>query len=150
MHLVTECLNSRHIAFRTKVLSHPANYVRADSGVLYIESTSFDVVLDALGALYRQIRSGLREHVPMFTRPIAPGLSLAEDPGNGESFGQSRCKLVSRALWHCYVSGITDVGKRAEEIAKEFERQNIDPRFPHLRTGDNDYSLSVIEKKATS
>jgi HopA1 effector protein family len=149
INVITHSLNAREIPFRVKVVSNPALYLRADAGVLYLKDTSFRNVVDPLKELYREISSGLRASVPMFTKLLAPGLALAEDPGNGESFGQSRCKLIAGALWNAYVRGVKTRDERVAEILLEFRSQRIDPAFPFLRYGSVDkYPITLEEEMA--
>jgi hypothetical protein len=146
---VTHLLNTSNIPFRVKVVSNPAMYLRADAGVLYLKDISFDKVVGPLKKLYGDISSGLRASVPMFTKMLAPGLALAEDPGNGESFGQVRCKLVAQALWNSYVRGAKNADERAAEILLEFRSQRIDPALPFLRSGSIDrYAIPLEEGMA--
>ena len=35
---------------------------------------------------------------PVFTKRIAPGIAIAEEPRTGDSFGQSRCEILADAL----------------------------------------------------
>src|SRR5213079_2933834 len=90
----TSTLNALGIPFRTKVLSDPGAYVRADAGVLYVEHRYCAPAAEAVASIHGALESRLRPDPPMFTRRLAPGLGLAEDPQNGMSFGQSRCRLV--------------------------------------------------------
>jgi len=38
----------------------------------------------------------LRSRTVAFARPLAPGVGMAEDPGNGASFGQMISDLLTR------------------------------------------------------
>jgi hypothetical protein len=53
-----------------------------------------------LRAAHRNVSAALRPDVPPLTKELARGLSLAEDPGDGLSFGESRCAALARALDH--------------------------------------------------
>jgi hypothetical protein len=76
MAAVTSRLNERGIPFRTKVVSDPNGYGRADAGVLYLERQYTTRLGDALAAVHRQIAPSLRPEVPLFSRPLAPGRTL--------------------------------------------------------------------------
>jgi hypothetical protein len=73
--------------------------------------------------------------VPLFTRELAPGLGLAEDPSGGLSFGQSRCRLVARGLWNGFTRGRTDREGRLAAVAEAFHEAGVDPAVPYLETG---------------
>lgn len=55
--------------------------------------------------------------VPLFTKPLAPGLGLAEDPGDRLSFGQSRCRIAAEGLVRAHAQGVTDTAGRVDLLA---------------------------------
>ncbi len=143
MALTTSLFNRAGIPFRTKVLSDPASYVRADAGVLYLERRWFGPARGLVSEIQRTLRAGLRADVPMFTKPLAEGLGLAEDPHNRMSFGQSRCKLAARALWACFVRGVGQREERVSLLLEAFREEGLDPLFPYLDKNSTDfYSLT--------
>lgn len=143
MALTTSLFNRAGIPFRTKVLSDPASYVRADAGVLYLERRWFGPARGLVSEIQRTLGAGLRADVPMFTKPLAEGLGLAEDPHNRMSFGQSRCKLAARALWACFVRGEGRRAGRVSLLMEAFREEGLDPLFPYLDKNSTDfYSLT--------
>ncbi len=125
---VTSALNALGVPFRTKVLSDAGAYVRADAGVLYVERLYYAQAAGAVVTVHRAMQAHLRAETPMFTKVMAPGLGLAEDPRNGMSFGQSRCRLVARGLWDSHQGG----GAREEAVAAAFRSRGFDPARPYL------------------
>src|SRR5262249_512631 len=75
---------------------------------------------------------------PMFTKALAPGLGLAEDPGAGNSFGRARCEIVAQALWECHLKQITDPTGRAEFVRGAFRERGLDPARPYLNRDSAD------------
>jgi len=141
---VTGALDDQRIPFRIKVLRTPAAYVRADSAVLYLPSTRFDQAASTLAPVHAILAPTLRNSVPMFTKRIALGLSLAEDPGDGLSFGQHRSRLVARALWQARCDGGNDIESRVAAISAAFRREGLDPLKPYLSAGSrNAYDLKI-------
>jgi HopA1 effector protein family len=138
MHHITRKLNSAEIPFRTKVLADPASYVRADAGVLYIEPTYFPRALSLAMEVYDLLRGSLGTAVPMFTKKLMAGLSFAEDPGTGDSFGKSRCKLLADGLWDCFLKGETSIEARTAALQRYFINRGIDPHVPYLNRGTPD------------
>jgi hypothetical protein len=132
--VATSTLNSLGIPFRTKVLSDPGSYVRADAGVLYVERPYYAGVAGAVVAIHRAMETMLRPETPMFTKRLAPGLGLAEDPQNRLSFGQSRCQLVARGLWDAHESGTP----REVAVAAALRARGYDPARPYLERGSAD------------
>jgi hypothetical protein len=95
----TSRLNAARIPFRLKVLSDPNHFHRADSGLIFIRRRYLPQVGEIVAGIYENLRSGLREQVPLFSKPLANGLGWAEDPAGGMSFGQHSCGLGARAVW---------------------------------------------------
>jgi hypothetical protein len=142
MAAITRRLNERGIPFRTKVLSDPERYGRADAGVLYLERAYATRLGDTLAAVHRTIGADLRPEVPLFCRPLAPGLGVAEDPASGLSFGQHRCQLAARVVWTSFTRGDATPEQQAATCAEVVCAANLDPLRPHLEPGSvHRYSL---------
>ena len=137
MAAITRPLNRRRIPFRTKVLSDPNGYGRADAGVLYLERRQAPQLGETLARVYREIASDLRPEVPLFCRPLAPGLGVAEDPGNALSFGQHRCRIAARALWVSFARGDVTPEQKAATCEEVVRAAEIDPAQPHLELGSS-------------
>jgi hypothetical protein len=135
---LTRRFNAAAVPFEAKVLSDPGAYWRADAGVLYIDDAWRDKALALLPDLHRTLFRRLRPATPMFTRRLAPGLAMAEDPGDGQSFGQHRCSLVAKALQQAYEEGLESVQERAAAIMRGFTRQGLDAARPWLNPGSAD------------
>jgi hypothetical protein len=73
MALVTNQLNTARVPFRTKVLSDPAAYGRADAAVLYFERRDFPVVAPVVRDIYHALGGLPGRSRPMFTLPLAGG-----------------------------------------------------------------------------
>jgi hypothetical protein len=136
--IVSAVLNRRCIPFRTKVLSDPSAYQRADAGVLYLDRRVCHEVYDAISQIYRTISPHLRPETPLFTKQLARGLGLAEDPANGLSFGQHRCQLVAHALWRSFTQGDTDHDARAATLSVAFQQAGLNPLYPYLESHSTD------------
>ena len=140
---VTRLFNAAGIPFRTKVIADPGGYIRADAGVLYFERRYFRAARTLILDIHRTIRPGLRPAVPLCTKPLADGLGLAEDPHNGLSFGQARCRVVAQTLWQCFTAGQTDPVARLITLERMFKQAGLDPLRPFLDRQSSDvYSLA--------
>src|SRR5207249_725135 len=95
---MTARLNRAHISFRLKVVNEPGRYTRCDAGVLYVARRHYDEVAALTFEVYERLSDELRPQVPAFTKQLAPGLGLAEEPGDGESFGMHRCRLLADGI----------------------------------------------------
>ncbi|WP_437752168.1 T3SS effector HopA1 family protein [Sorangium sp. So ce1389] len=138
MAVATRSLNGARIPFRTKVIADPGGYVRADAGVLYLERRHYAAARAVVAAIYEQVKDGLRPEVPRFTKKLADGLALAEDPADGMSFGQSRCKVVAEALWASFDGGASDPDVQIERLVAEVRQRGLDPMRPYLNQGSSD------------
>ncbi len=64
--------------------------------MLYTLAPQFERLAPIVADAHRRIEPWLRPASPALTKPLAPGLALAEDPGAGtESFGMNRCRLLA-------------------------------------------------------
>ncbi|WP_392534878.1 T3SS effector HopA1 family protein [Nostoc sp. C117] len=102
MKNLTQNLNKLGINFSFKVLYNPKEYQRYDSGVLYFDKRNYEIVKQVLKPIYQEHQSLFQSEIPLFTKQLAPGLGLAEEPDqkffNQESFGMNRCQVVANGL----------------------------------------------------
>jgi hypothetical protein len=133
---VTEVLNHARIPFRLKVANRTDRFDRADGGVLYLLSHSWPDAMPLLRVVHSRV-GPLQANVPAYTKRLAAGVGLAEDPGGGVSFGMSRCRLLADAvLRNCREEDAVE--DRAEAVALYFASRGVDPDRPWLRTGARD------------
>ncbi|MFL6255343.1 MAG: T3SS effector HopA1 family protein, partial [Pyrinomonadaceae bacterium] len=141
--LVTGRFNHEGVPFRTKVMADPSSYVRADGGVLYLERRHFPAARRLILEIHEAIEGRLRPGVPMFTKRLAAGLGMAEDPGSQMSFGQSRCRIAARSLCLSAARGLSRLEERLDALAAAFRAEGLDPGAPFLERGSVDfYTLS--------
>jgi hypothetical protein len=134
--------NSNNIPFRAKVISNPNGYTRADSGVTYLEQRHFRRAYRIIRGIHDGLLGGLREEVPMFTKPLARGLGLAEDPGDGLSFGQSRCGILASALFAAFERGLMSLDDRERIIQEQFSCNGLNYDSPFLnKNSTNNYRV---------
>jgi hypothetical protein len=140
---VTRRFNRFQVPFRFKCLSYRELYDRFDSAVLFVGRRQWDITSLIVRELYETFKDRLKPETPLFAKRLAPGLALAEDPGNGESFGTSRCRLVAEGLWSAYARGLQTEAARIEDISAAFVRAGIAPDRPWLTSGSVDlYDLN--------
>lgn len=107
LNLLTTGLNRYFIPFSLKCPASPALYDRVDTAVLYPPRRYLPLVLDVLDEAVPILTGLLRPGEPLFTRHLLPGLGGADDPGTGESFGQSRCRQVAAGIIDAWTGGGT-------------------------------------------
>jgi HopA1 effector protein family len=139
MKSLTRGLNEIDIPFSFKVLYNPQDYDRFDSGVLYFDGQQYKTVAKVLEGVYAECRSHFVNKIPLFTKHIAPGLGVAEEPDNKfadrESFGMNRCQVVANALLESFYQGSNTLLERMELISNNFSMAGIILQCPYINNG---------------
>ena len=138
IELLTKNLNQYYIPFVFKCLNNPALFTRSDAAVLYVSKPYYAITATILASVYLQIKNELNPEIPGFTKELNPGLGLAEDPGNGESFGMSRCGIIAQGITAAYQSGLATNENTLYHIRKAFEGRGIQPGTLFLNAGSKD------------
>ena len=148
--VVGRTLNRYQVPFRMKCAVALPEYERTDVAVLYLPKSMTRFVFSLLPDLYDQVRDHVGDEVPFFSRKLAPGLSLAEDPGTGESFGQHRCRLVAEAVWNCFLHKDERPETRLAELRRLFADNRVHPDHCHMNADSREwYELpEVIDERA--
>jgi HopA1 effector protein family len=132
---LTRRFNTVGVAFHAKVLSDPGAYLRADAGVLYIALADAAAAMTIIPGLHRAVSASLRPTTPMFTKRLARGIAVAEDPGDGRSFGQHRCQLVAEGLVRAFQDGQTATEDVTAAVAARFAEDGLLITRPWLNPG---------------
>ncbi|MBH8578132.1 hypothetical protein I8752_35350 [Nostocaceae cyanobacterium CENA369] len=142
MESLTRQLNQIKIPFTFKVLYNPSDYGRYDSGVLYFEKSNYQAIWQVLRTIYAEKRSHFRTEVPLFTKFLAPGIALAEEPdfkfAESESFGMNRCQIVANALLEARQQGDESPQSRMAFIRQHFSLLGIDWQHSYLNANSED------------
>jgi hypothetical protein len=142
MNSLTLQLNTAAIPFSFQVLYNPTAYGRYDSGILYFESHDYPTIRRILQTVYVEHQSHFQPEIPLFTKFLAPGLSLAEEPSQKfapqESFGMNRCQIVANALLEAWQKGKNALEERMRIIEQHFEQHLIDVQRPYLNPSSED------------
>jgi hypothetical protein len=125
---LTSRLNEARVPFWLKLANSPQKYQRSDAAVLYLPKERYAHAERSIASVHAAIRSDLRDRTSALAHRLARGLAVAEDPGNGESFGQHRSRLLAGALM-----GLSpDPQERLTAISDAFSRAGIDLQAVHL------------------
>jgi HopA1 effector protein family len=147
MKSLTQELNAFGISFSFKVLYNPKDYNRFDSGVLYFDWQDYEVVLRTLDSIYTEHQSYFIPKIPLFTKQLALGLGLAEEPeqkfAERESFGMNRCQIVANGLLKLFYQGQNSAGERMKAISDQFSLVGIDLQHPHINSGSKDVYRAI-------
>ena len=142
MNSLTRKLNEMNISFSFKVLYDPSVYDRYDSGVLYFDRSNYDSVRKIVTEVYVETQSCFQAEIPLFTKLLAPGLAVAEEPNlkfvSQESFGMNRCQIVANGLLEAYHSKNNSPPKKMNSIIQQFSLLGIDWQHPYLNSNSED------------
>jgi HopA1 effector protein family len=142
MTSLTTQLNSLAIPFSFKALYNSADYGRHDSAVLYFDSRHYEVVKQVLETVYSQQQEHFQPEIPLFTKQLAPGLALAEEPdhkfSSKDSFGTNRCQIIANGLLAANQSANNTPASRLNAIAKEFDSLGIELERCYLNANSED------------
>jgi hypothetical protein len=142
MGMLTQQLNALDLPFTFKVLYNPGDYARFDSGVLYFEKPYYETVWQVLHTVYAENQSHFLPEVPLFTKVLAPGLGLAEEPNNKfaavESFGMNRCQIIVNGLLEARSKGDNNPEGRLNTILEHFSLLGIDWQRAYLNANSED------------
>ena len=143
MEKVTSILNTHSLPFSFKVINDPNLFNRCDAGVLYFIWNDYQEISDILAGIYPDLVEYLTSGTPAFTKTIARGIGIAEDPGNGESFGMNRCRILSEGLIEAYVLNQKSKQDYLAVVKNQFKNNGIRLEAPYLNAGSTDvYSFT--------
>jgi cell division protein ZapA (FtsZ GTPase activity inhibitor) len=146
MRRATSLLNRGLLPFKLKVLSNPTQFTRCDAVVIYIRKSDHDVVSEILETIHPEVATSLRRNTPAFTKSLAEGVGLAEDPYQGESFGLHRCMLLAEGMIRAYSQGSKSLAQRLEVVNDCFAESGISLEKPYLNPGSQDiYSFKRLQ-----
>lgn len=146
--LLTARFNRFQVPFRLKCVTSRSQFERTDKAVVYLAKRFFPIAADLMLEVHREIADQLEDDVPLFSKKLAKGLGVAEDPGTGESFGQSRCHPLAQSVWNCYQQGEHSPKARLREFGRLLKENKIDPKHLHLNVGSLDWYQLPIETSA--
>jgi len=146
LRAATSLLNEARVFFKLKVLNDASSYMRCDAAVVYVCRDDFPAVAGILGRVYREVIRYLKPGVPTFTKPLARGVGLAEDPGQGESFGQNRCRLLAEGLIRADEQRARSLDARLQVVLECCAAAGVRLDRPYLNAGSiDDYLFQTVQ-----
>ncbi|AFZ59780.1 hypothetical protein H6G54_05545 [Anabaena cylindrica FACHB-243] len=147
MDSLTQQLNTANIPFSFEVLYNPSAYGRYDAGILHFQRQDYPAIHKILQPVYKQHQCYFQPEIPLFTKFLAPGLSLAEEPSQKfaaqESFGMNRCQIVANALLEAWDKGKNAIEERMRIIDQHFAQHLIDVQRPYLNPSSEDIYIPL-------
>jgi hypothetical protein len=149
VHEITSRFERARIPFQAKLPVHPGGFSRTDGGVLYLGDDDVDASIDPILATYAALRPAMRGEVPFFSLPLAPGLSFAESPPSGDSFGMHRCDLIAEGLVRAHERGADGVDARLDAVRERLTAYGLEmERFAFNPTSRYPYRLGAFAEAA--
>ncbi|PYQ56174.1 MAG: hypothetical protein DMF53_26295 [Acidobacteria bacterium] len=136
--ILTAELNAAGVPFTLKTMLRPDEGDRADATLLYLPPRRFPAFAAVLRQSSEPLGACLAPEVPLFTRPLAPGIGLAESPTTGESFGMHRCRLMAEGIVEAWSAGGRDEAALQESVRRRFAAEGLSLDHPHLNPGGVD------------
>ena len=132
-------LDGYGLGFRAELAGDPAACVRTDTAVVTVRRSDVATLVRAARRLQQRSPFALVASVPAFTRQLAPGVALADDPGPGTSFGRHRCGLIAAGL----VTAGQGAGPaaRREAVLQTLANAGLDPAALHLNPGSREFEV---------
>jgi hypothetical protein len=130
-------LDGYGIGFRAELAGDPDACRRTDAAVLTVHRDDIPAVARVALRLGERAPFALAPTVPAFTRQIAPGVALADQPGPRTSFGRHRCRLIAAGLVAAG-HGAGPAHRRAAVLAS-LTKAGLDPAALHLNPGNPDF-----------
>jgi hypothetical protein len=135
---LTGALNRAGVPFELKLLADPSAYPRSDAAVVYLAPDAYGRVRSLLPQIHSAIRPWLKMPVSAFVKRIAPGLGLAEGPGDGSSFGHHRATLLAAVLASVELLGAAAGATVAGALLERLREAGWDPNRFYLGQGSLD------------
>jgi HopA1 effector protein family len=143
MQVLTATLNELGLPFSFSVPYDLETYQeRCDAGILSIDRQEYGTIQSSLAQFYQTHATQFRSTVPLFTKVLAPGLGLSEQPLNffveNESFVMQRLQALAEGLIDAWRQDLKSPEDRKNCILKTFSQYQIDLNHPHLNPGSAD------------
>jgi hypothetical protein len=151
---LTQQLNDLKIPFILKVLYEPEQYGRYDTAILNFKREQYINIRQVLESVYSENKSYFRQPIPLLTKFLAPGLSVAEVPRDAlrqgfrqretfqDSFIVSRCRIIADALLEAWKTKKESPDERKNLLHQHFFETGIDLNYPYLESHSEDiYTL---------
>jgi hypothetical protein len=132
VRMLTTRLNGQSAPFQLKVADHHVRLTRCDAAVLYVPGYTFRAVGEILRDVAGTLSGDLRAQIPAFTLEFAPGVGLAEDLGDGASFGVRRCAVLADGIARAHARGSRRADARLAEIETRFAEDGVRIDAPYL------------------
>jgi hypothetical protein len=127
------------LGFRAELAGDPAGCTGADAAVVTVARREAGTLARIALRLQQRVPFAFAPAAPGFTRQLAPGVALADEPGSGTPFGRHRCGLVAEGLVAAG-PGAAPAQRRAA-VLRGLREACLDPTAPHLNPGSREFEV---------
>jgi hypothetical protein len=132
---ITTVVDDCAIPYSMKCPSTAEGYARVDPFVVYLLREDWGAIRAALRDVHSTIATRLRMPHPRLALPLGRGVALAEDPSDGQSFGQSRAVALADGALAAMAAGVRDDDAVLAVLTRHLSMHGVLPARPHLRRG---------------
>jgi hypothetical protein len=150
---LTVTLNAVDISFTFKAPHNESHYEHCDTGILSLAKNQYVEVRSKLETLYQTHRERFRSSVPLFTKCLAPGLALAEQPLQPitpqENFSMHRFQILAEGLVQAWRRNVNTAAGYQQSMLDSLATHGVNIHSPYLNPDTLDcYQFVVDEGKA--
>ncbi|MGL5075207.1 MAG: T3SS effector HopA1 family protein, partial [Waterburya sp.] len=149
MESLTKELNTEEIPFHFKVLYRPEEYSYCDTARLSFVKKEYNRVKSIIDTIYQTHQAHFQPETLLFTKYLAPGLSVGERPNLKTDLIQHRCQLIAEGLITAWQNDLISPADKYKCISDRFQEENISLEQPYLNPHSTDLyttKLMCIEK----
>jgi hypothetical protein len=145
---LTRRLHDLEVPFQLKVADREDLIGRRDAAILYTEARHFPALAVVAEEVARAVP--LEPGHPPFTKPLLPGVAIAESPPDGASFGRDRCRRVAEGLCRAHARGYRDEEARLAAVAEAFAAAGLDLDRPWLGARESPDPYALVRPAAAT
>ncbi|UOY00350.1 T3SS effector HopA1 family protein [Blastococcus sp. PRF04-17] len=137
--LVT-ALDGYGLPFRAELRGHSSSRERIGSVVVTVSRADAPALARLAIRLRQRSPFAFGRTVPAFTRPLAPGIGLADDPPGARDVGRHRFRVVATGL--VQAGPHTGGAERRRAVVRAFLDACLDPAALHLNPRNPEFRLT--------
>jgi hypothetical protein len=135
---VTYALNRANLPFRLELPDNPARYGHRCDATVLLARADVAVAVTLLRPLLSVLAAHVADRAPAFTKSLARGLALAEEPAEATSFGEHRCRLLAEAIVTASEQSRHGAEQRHAAVREQFRAAGLTLDAPYLEPGSDD------------
>jgi hypothetical protein len=135
---IADTLDRYETPYCMKVMVDQDSQGRPDAFTLYFDERYLRIVMSAVRDVALLVSEDLGIATPLFTKRVADGIAMAQEPVTSTSFGIDRCAAVAEGVRRAWRRGRVDFSSRLESTLQVLDESAIDAERPYLRIGDAD------------